>query len=106
MNKEKPFLESDLTLSGLANKLFITPHELSQVINERLNQNFFEFINHYRVEEAKNMIIDPANKSLKMAVIGFNVGFNSTSAFNTAFKKHTRVTPSQFRKAASSFPDL
>jgi AraC-like DNA-binding protein len=102
MSTNKPFLENDLTLPGLAKKLSITPHELSQIINEQLNRNFFEFVNSYRVEEAQKMITDPGNENLKIAAIGFNVGFNSTSAFNVAFKKHTGLTPSQSRKKISN----
>lgn len=102
MTIQKPFLEGNLTLSGLAKKLSVTPHELSQIINEQLNQNFFEFVNRYRVEEAQKLMADPGNRNLKIAAIGFSVGFNSTSAFNAAFKKHTGLTPSQSREKESS----
>ena len=104
MSLDKPFLRGDLSLAGLAKELAITPHELSQIINEYMNRNFFEFVNHYRVEEAKKMIGDPGSEHLKIAAIGFAVGFNSTSAFNAAFKKHTGFTPSQFKK--KTFPGL
>ncbi len=102
MEKEKPYLQHDLTLPVLAKTLSISIHHLSQIINERLNQNFFEFVNCYRIGEAKRMIQDPQKKNLNLSAIGFEAGFNSVSAFNTAFKKHTRMTPSQFRDSRQS----
>jgi AraC-like DNA-binding protein len=101
MAAEKPFLSSDLSLYGLAQKLSISPHHLSQIINERLRQNFFEFVNRHRVEEAKRMLLEPAKSNINVAEIGFEAGFSSISVFNTAFKKHTGMTPSQFRKKSS-----
>jgi AraC-like DNA-binding protein len=102
MQKERPFIDGDLTLQKLAKAVAIPPHHLSQIINEQLNQNFFDFINLYRVEEAKKMLIDPAKKHYSILAISEAVGFNSKSAFNTAFKKHAQTTPSEFRKAATA----
>jgi AraC-like DNA-binding protein len=101
MEKERPFIDGDLTLQKLAKALAMPPHHLSQIINEQLNQNFFDFINLYRVEEAKRMLIDPAKKHYSILSISEAVGFNSKSAFNTAFKKHAHLTPSEFRKVAA-----
>jgi AraC-like DNA-binding protein len=98
---EKLFTDSDLSLQKLAKKLAIPIHHLSQIINERLQKNFFEFVNGYRVEEAKKLLADPAKKHLNIAEIGFSVGFNSLSTFNAAFKNHAQMTPSLFRKQAS-----
>lgn len=95
---EKPYLRSDLTLPDLAKLVSISTHHLSQIINEKLNQNFFEFINGYRVEEAKNLFATPQRKDYNISHIAFDVGFNSLSAFNAAFKKYTQTTPSQYRK--------
>lgn len=100
MNTEKPYLDGDLTLQKLAKALAISPHHLSQTINEQLNQNFFDFINTYRIEEAKRMLLDPAKKHYSILAVSEEVGFNSKSAFNTAFKKHVNMTPSEFRKIA------
>jgi AraC-like DNA-binding protein len=97
MEKEKPYTDGDLTLQKLAKTLAISPHHLSQMINEQLNQNFFEFINLYRIEEAKRMLVDPNRKHYSILAISEEVGFNSKSAFNAAFKKHTHMTPSEFR---------
>lgn len=100
MKSEKPYLNCDLTLPELANNLSISVHHLSQVINENLQQNFFEFINSYRVEEAKRLLGDPENHNIKIASIAFDTGFNSISAFNAAFKKHAKMTPSVFRNSS------
>lgn len=102
MNAEKPYLDGDITLQKLAKALSISPHHLSQTINEQLHQNFFDFINTHRIEEAKRMLLDPAKKSYSILAVSEEVGFNSKSAFNTAFKKHVKMTPSEFRKIADS----
>jgi len=98
MESEKPHLESDITLPALSKRLAISTHHLSQIVNDKLQQNFFEFVNSSRVEEAKKKIDDPANQNLNLAEIGFDVGFNSISSFNAAFKKHSGTTPSQYRE--------
>lgn len=98
MTNEKPHRNCDLTLPKLAQRLAVSTHHLSQIINERFQQNFFEFVNRHRVEAAQQMLRDPAKANLNIAEIGFDAGFSSISAFNTAFKKHTGMTPSQFRK--------
>ena len=102
MRAEKPYLDGDLTLQKLAKTLAISPHHLSQTINEQLQQNFIDFINSYRIEEAKRMLVDPARKHYSVLAVSEEVGFNSKSAFNTAFKKHANMTPSEFRKASES----
>jgi AraC-like DNA-binding protein len=99
MEAEKPFLDTGISLYGLAKKLSMPPHHLSQVINEKLGLNFFEFINRYRVEEAKMRLIDPQHAHLTIAAIGLDSGFNSISAFNSAFKKNAGMSPSQFRSS-------
>jgi AraC-like DNA-binding protein len=76
----------------------MSTHHLSQLINEGLNQNFFDFVNSYRIEEIKKQLHDPKLSHIKIEEIAFQNGFNSKSAFNTAFKKFTQTTPSQFRK--------
>ncbi len=102
MEKEKLYLDSDLTLQKLAQRLSIHPHHLSQIINERLNQNFFDFINSYRIEEAKKRLIDPSEKHFSIIAIAGEVGFNSKSAFNSVFKKYVNMTPSEWRKTSSN----
>ena len=98
MNTEKPYLDGGLTLQKLAKSLAVSPHHLSQTINEQLNQSFVDFINAYRIEEAKRLLTDPAKKHYSILAVSEEVGFNSKSAFNTAFKRHANMTPSEFRK--------
>jgi AraC-like DNA-binding protein len=97
MESERLFARSELKLQDLAHQLDISPHHLSQIINERLGQNFFEFINHYRVAEAQKLLIDPQKQQFTILSLALEVGFNNKASFNAAFKKHTGMTPSQFR---------
>ena len=94
METQKPFLEPDLTLSSLAGLLNIPPHHLSQIINQFEEQNFNDYINKYRVQE----FIDRAaeNSNFSFLALALDSGFNSKSTFNTVFKKHKGLTPSQF----------
>jgi AraC-like DNA-binding protein len=102
METEKPYLDGELTLQKLANNLSISPAHLSQIINERLNQSFSDFVNTYRVEEVKKMFLDPAKKHYSILAIAEEAGFNSKSSFNSVFKKFTNVTPSEFRKSQNA----
>jgi len=95
---DRAYLDPDLTLTSLAARLRMPVSHLSQIINERLHQNFTDLINHYRVEEAKRRIADPAWRHYTLLAISEEVGFRSKSSFNAVFKKHTRVTPSEFRE--------
>jgi AraC-like DNA-binding protein len=96
MTSKKPFLEPKLTLNTLANELGITVNHLSQVINQFQGKNFYDFINEYRIEEFKTRALSLKNKHLSLLAIALDSGFNSKSSFNSVFKKHTRMTPSQF----------
>lgn len=98
MQTDHPYLDSNLTITDLAKQTNIPGYYLSQIINERLNQNFYDFINTYRIEEAKQRLVAPKYKSFTVLAIAYDVGFNSKSVFNTAFKRHTSLTPSQFRR--------
>lgn len=101
MDTEKPFTDGDLTIQKLSEKLSIPAHHLSQTINEQLGQTFSDFINSYRVEEAKRRLLDPAKKHYSILAIAEEVGFNSKSSFNAVFKKHVNMTPSEFRKTSN-----
>ncbi|MDX1667550.1 MAG: helix-turn-helix domain-containing protein, partial [Saprospiraceae bacterium] len=81
----------------LAEMLDLPAKTLSQVINESLDQHFFDFINQYRIEEAKRLLCLSKNSFTTILEVMYAAGFNSKSSFNTAFKKHTGTTPSQFR---------
>jgi len=98
MEKEKPHLYPNLTLYGLSKKISIQSRHLSQIINENLNQNFYDFINHYRMEEAKRYLEDTSNHKKNILEILLDSGFNSKSVFNRVFKKYTGMTPSEYRK--------
>ncbi len=95
---EKVFSDADISLHSLAEKLATSPRNLSQIINEQLGKNFYEFINEYRVNEAKKILVSPRSGQLSVLEIGHRVGFNSKSAFNRAFKQFTHMTPTQFKK--------
>lgn len=95
--EEKPFLQSDLTLPKLAQRLNTSPHHLSQLLNDRLQQSFFDLLAHYRIQEARQLLQDPGTSHLKIDEIAERVGYNSTSTFHTTFKRLTGQTPAQFR---------
>ena len=97
MTREKPYLNPALSLNDLAGALAIVPRHLSQVINEHCKQNFYDFINSYRVEEAKRHLMDDTHGRTVLEIL-YEVGFNSKSAFNLAFKTQTGLTPTEFRK--------
>ena len=96
MHEEKPHLDDDLTLKSLAERLDIHPNYLSQVINERFERNFYDFINTARIEEFKSLILEPRSKNLTLLALAFECGFSSKSSFNKFFKKSTGLTPSAF----------
>jgi len=97
MQAESPYRDPEVNLAQLAERLAITPHNLSQVINSRLGMNFYDFINRYRVDEVKRRIRDDEASKYTLLSIGLDAGFNSKSSFNAVFKKMTDLTPSQFR---------
>ncbi len=97
MLEKKPYLAHILTLDQLARKLEMPPRVLSNTINRHFKQNFFEFVNYYRVEEAKSLLADPEQKTKTMIEVMADCGFNSKATFNTFFKKLVGATPSQYR---------
>ena len=110
MFEKKPYREMGLTLPMLAQMLEVSPHHISQVINGKMNKSFFDFVNGYRVEDAKQAITAPDADRFSILGIAMDAGFNSKSAFYTAFKKHTGMTPSRFKELAKrsdnvSLPD-
>jgi len=96
MDSEKLFLDSKLSIKTVADKLGMSVNHLSQVINQQSGKNFFKFINEYRVEEAKKLLLDPSNQKYTILAIAYDCGFNSKSSFNTIFKQYTDKTPSDF----------
>ena len=91
------FLDNLLSLETLANELQISSSQLSKVINEETSQNFNYLINTYRVDFSKKLLIDPEYNNYTITSIALESGFNSKSTFYNAFKKHTGITPSNFR---------
>ncbi|MCG8330708.1 MAG: helix-turn-helix domain-containing protein [Chitinophagales bacterium] len=98
MQKKKPYLNPDLNIKTLAEAMGIPPKTLSQTINHALGSNFSDYINSYRIREAKASLEQQHENALSIKEIMYAVGFNSRSVFNTVFKKKTGQTPSEYRK--------
>lgn len=92
------YRESDLRLEKLASETGTSRHHLSQVINNRLGMNFFEYINSLRITEAMELLKDKGKSRLTIIEVAYQVGFNNKVSFNAAFKKQTGVTPTEYRK--------
>jgi len=102
MDAQRPYLHPSVAIDEIARALHIPSRHLSQVINENLNQHFFDFINRYRIEEAKRLISDSTGNRKTMLEILYEIGFNSKSAFNSAFKKHADMTPREFKRVCKT----
>ena len=98
----KPYLKSDLRLTNLAAELNLSRHHTSQVINEHFDTNFFDFVNSYRIEEAKKLLLE--NNNLNITDVIYSSGFNNRVSFYRIFKQHTGTTPSHFKKQRVSTP--
>lgn len=99
MQSHKPYLNPLLSLATLGRQLGETPRYVSQVINARLHMNFSDFINGYRIEEAKQRLADPSSERTVLDILQ-DCGFSTKSNFNRAFRQHVGTTPSAFRKRA------
>ncbi|HEY0057099.1 MAG TPA: helix-turn-helix domain-containing protein [Pedobacter sp.] len=89
MSERKPYLDGDLTLTSLAKQLNINPNQLSQILNEGLNENFYRYINRYRVKESKLLLINPAFAHFNILGIAYQAGFSTKSTFT----RHLKSTP-------------
>lgn len=98
MQEEKLYLNADLKASEVAQSLGIPLYQLSHLLSLKSEYSFFDFVNEYRINEAKNLLKDPSNDHLTILAIGFEAGFNNKSSFNRAFKKFTGETPSAYKK--------
>ncbi|ANF52059.1 AraC family transcriptional regulator [Chryseobacterium glaciei] len=98
MVEKEPYLDSSLTIQNLSEQVKMPVKDLSTLINLYMDKHFFDFVNEYRIEKAKEMLKDPLQKELTILEILYEVGFNSKSSFSTSFKKHTGKTPTDFRK--------
>ncbi len=101
---DKIYLDNTLSLPRLAARLHTSPHHLSQLLNNRLGQTFFDWLARQRVLEAQRLLRQPATAGLKIDDLAERVGYNSPSAFHTAFKRLTGQTPAQFRDSAGAVP--
>jgi AraC-like DNA-binding protein len=99
MNEQHIYRDSDLKLNQLAHELSTSSNYLSQVINQIEEQNFYDFINEYRINDVKKKMRDGKYANQTILSLAYEAGFNSKSAFNTAFKKHTDMTPSQYKNS-------
>jgi AraC-like DNA-binding protein/glycerol uptake facilitator-like aquaporin len=97
VSQQKPYLDSEINIRQLSEMTAIPSHQLSMLLSIYLEQNFYTFINKYRIEEAKQMLSAPDSKDKTILAVAFDSGFNSKSTFNTVFKKFEGITPSEFR---------
>ncbi|MBK9284366.1 MAG: helix-turn-helix transcriptional regulator [Sphingobacteriaceae bacterium] len=97
MSKSKYFKESNVSLEELSNKLNTTRHNLSQVINEKYNMHFFDYINHLRVNEAVFIMLNDKANKFQISEIAYTVGYNNKTTFNNSFKKFLGKSPSAYR---------
>lgn len=98
MEEEKPYLDSNLKIQHMAEKVGVSSHHLSQIINENLNQNYADFINSYRINEAKRLLLSPEYEQEKILSIAFDAGFQNKATFNASFKKYTGMSPTEYKK--------
>lgn len=98
MLEEKLYLEPELSLSDMAQKLKTNTSVLSAAINSTFGKNFNDFVNEYRVKEFKKQIKLPKNQNYTILAVAFECGFNSKATFNRAFKKFTGQSPSRFEE--------
>jgi AraC-like DNA-binding protein len=101
MEEKKPFLDPELTLTELARQSGLTRGQLSSLINQGTDANFYDFVNKYRVEEVKRLMVDPSFNNYNMLGLALEAGFKSKSTFNLIFKRFTGLTPSEYRKNLS-----
>lgn len=101
MIEKKPYLNGELNARELAKELNISVNHLSETLSKKQNQNFFDFVNNYRVAAVKEKMQDPTFRQLTLLAIAFESGFNSKTSFNMIFKKFTGQTPSQYYKSVN-----
>jgi len=96
LQEERVYLNSDITLSRLSEMLSDTPHNVSQLINQSHHTSFYDMVNSLRVRDAQVLLIAVPEKSI--LEVAYEVGYNSKSTFNSAFKKFSQLSPSEFRR--------
>ena len=98
LSTERPYLNPQVSLGDLSEKLSVSTKHLSQVINQSFSKSFFDFINTYRIREVQQILKESKDNKMTVLEAMYEAGFNSKSSFNTAFKKETGQTPTEFRK--------
>jgi len=98
MTREQLFTDSDLNLPLLAERMEISVHELSYLLNKGYGQNFYQYINQHRVTRVKELMLSEKHRHLSILGIAFEAGFNSKTTFNTAFKKIEGMSPAEYRE--------
>lgn len=99
MKHYKPYLDENCNIQLISEQTGMPAYQLSNIINTRLKKSFSEYVNEYRVNESKMMLSSDAFTKLKLEAIGFECGFGSKSSFNKTFKRHTNLTPTEFRQS-------
>ncbi|MFC2138044.1 helix-turn-helix domain-containing protein [Bacteroidota bacterium] len=102
MVTSKPYLSSTINLPDLAKGISIPARYISQVLNEKLEMSFYDFMNKYRIDEAKNLLSQEKYCDRSIINIAYDCGFNSKSVFNASFKKFTGITPKEYRENQNS----
>jgi len=97
MKHDKAFREMSLSMDNLAKRVGTSRNIISFILNNHFNESFYTFVNRYRIEEAKKVIMQE-DSNINFLNVGLDVGFNSKTAFNVNFKKATKMSPSEFRK--------
>ena len=104
LTQDKVFKSSEMTLAEVARRIEIPTHHISESLNKYEGVNYSDFINHLRVQEAKEMLRSPDYDNLKVESIGYAVGFNSKTTFYNAFKKETGKSPANYQKEMRLLP--
>ena len=100
MEHDHAYSDGELSLEQLAKRLALTPHELSQLINQSFGMNLSDYLNGYRVRALQTALRDPAHPTATVLELALAAGFNSKSSLNRVFKKHTGQTPSEYRASS------
>lgn len=98
MEEKKPYLDNTLKLNSLADLLGVTPHRLSEILNDVVGKKFYDFVNEYRVQAAKDILEHPKGSNKKLLAVAFEAGFNSKTSFNRVFKELAGMSPSAYRE--------
>jgi AraC-like DNA-binding protein len=101
LREERIYQDEELTLRTLADALEVSPHQLSWIINEEFRVSFPTLVNGYRIEEVKSRLADPSFDGGSILETALDAGFNTKASFNRAFKRHTGMTPSEYKKSLS-----